>query len=321
MSSGAESVALYTQMLRIRLFEERVKEESARDRIKGMLHLYIGEEAVAVGVCSALRRDDYITSTHRGHGHFIARGADLRRMMAELYGKADGYCGGKGGSMHIADFALGHLGANGIVGGGLPIATGAAIAIQLNRETGRVVVCFFGDGALAKGEFHESLNLAGLWNLPVVYVCENNQYALSTPVRKSCAVGQDAARRAEAYGMPGITADGMDVLAVRRAVEPAIRRARDGSGPSLVVCTTYRFLGHGRNPETRSYRSKDEEATWREKCPIKSFEEKLRSEGLLSDEIITAVRGEILDEVEEAVRFAEQSPFPSTATIEEDLHA
>lgn len=313
-------IDLYRQMRRIRIFEERVKFEYTHDKIRGMLHLYIGEEAVAVGVCSGLSADDYITSNHRGHGHFIARGADLNRMMAELFGKSTGYCKGKGGSMHIADIDLGHLGANGIVGGGLAIATGAGMAIQLKKQTGRVVVCFFGDGALNKGEFHESLNLAALWNLPVVYVCENNFYALSTSVKRACAV-DNVAKRAEGYAMPGVTVDGMDVLAVRKAAERAIRRARNQRGPSLLICNTYRFLGHGRNPDTSSYRTKAEEAEWQVKCPIKVFEAKLCAEGTLTKKLITSIEKQIRREIEEAVQFAEASPFPSIDELEDDVYA
>lgn len=313
-------VDLYRGILRIRLFEERVRQEYQHQNIYGMLHLYIGEEAIAVGVCSTLHTDDYITSNHRGHGHFIAKGADFKRMMAELFGKVDGYCKGKGGSMHIADIDLGHLGANGIVGGGLPIAVGAGLAIRLQRQQGRVVVCFFGDGALNMGEFHESLNLAAVWDLPVIFICENNLYALSTRLSRVVKV-DDIARRAEGYGMPGSSVDGMDVLAVREATALAVARAREGKGPSLLVCNTYRFGGHGRNPDTRSYRTKEEEAQWKARCPLESFEQKLLQQGTLSEARITSIRQEVLAEVEEAVRFAEESPFPNVQSIEEDIYA
>ena len=313
-------VYLYRQMLLIRLFEERVRQEYQGQKIHGMLHLYIGEEAIAAGVCSLLRTEDYITSNHRGHGHFIAKGADLKRMMAELFGKVGGYCKGKGGSMHIADIDLGHLGANGIVGGGLPIAVGAGLAIRIKGERERVVVCFFGDGALNTGEFHESLNLAAVWDLPVIFVCENNLYALSTRLSRVVKI-DDVSRRAEGYGMPGSRVDGMDVLAVREAAAGAVARAREGKGPSLLVCDTYRFGGHGRNPDTRSYRTKEEEAQWKARCPLENYEQKLLLEGVLSEAQIAAIRQEIMAEVEAAVQFAEESPFPQVQSIEEDIYA
>jgi TPP-dependent pyruvate/acetoin dehydrogenase alpha subunit len=307
-------------MWTIRLFEERVRQEYQRQKISGMLHLYIGEEAIAVGVCSQLRPEDYITSNHRGHGHFIAKGADLKRMMAELFGKSTGYCKGKGGSMHIADIDLGSLGANGIVGGGLPIAVGAGLAIRVKGEKGRVVVCFFGDGALNTGEFHESLNLAAVWDLPVVFVCENNLYALSTRLSRVMKI-DDVSRRADAYGMPGSRVDGMDVLAVREATAAAVARGRAGEGPSFLVCETYRFGGHGRNPDTRSYRTKEEEAEWKARCPVEGFEQKLLREGVLEAARVAAIRQEILEEVEASVRFAEESPLPGLESIEEDIYA
>jgi len=315
-----ELLDLYRTMLTIRLFEEQVRTEFMQGKIPGMLHLYIGQEAVAAGVFGHLNKDDLITSHHRGHGHFIAKGADLKRMMAELYGKATGYCKGKGGSMHIADLELGNLGANGIVGGGLTIATGAAIAIQIKNEKEKVVVCFFGDGALSMGEFHESLNVAALWKLPIVYVCENNFYAMSNPLKDSCSV-RDIAKRAEGYGMPGRTVDGMDVLAVYEASGQAIDRARTGGGPTLLVFDTYRFYGHGRNPDTRAYRTKEEEAEWIARCPLKTYEKFLLAEGEATEQQLAQLRADILAEVEQAVKFAEESPFPSVAEMEEDIYA
>ena len=254
-------VKMFEQMVLIRRFEETIKELYMKGIIQGMLHLCIGQEAVAVGVMSVLNEDEYIVSTHRGHGHFIAKGADIRLMIAELFGKRTGYCKGKGGSMHIADINLGHLGANGIVGESLPIATGAALAFKEIKQTNQIVVCFFGDGALNTGEFHESLNLASLWKLPVVFVCENNMYAISTNVRRACAI-EDIAKRADSYGMPGETVDGMDVVGVRKKAEVAVTRARNKEGPSLLICQTYRFLGHGRNPDCSLYRTKKEEEEW-----------------------------------------------------------
>jgi len=317
---SAELIALYKDMLKIRLFEERVKQEYMQGKIAGMLHLSIGQEAVAVGICSLLAKTDYITSHHRGHGHFIARGADLKKMMAELYGKSTGYCKGKGGSMHIADLDHGHLGANGIVGGGLAIAAGAALALQLKKETGRVVICFFGDGALNIGEFHESLNLAGLWRLPVVFVCENNFYALSTHLKDASSI-ENIEDRAKAYGMLGLRVDGMDVLAVRDAASKVINCAREEKGPSFLVCDTYRFLGHGRNPDTSSYRSKEEEQEWNARCPVKTFKEKLLNKGIIIPEKTSKIEREILEEVEQSVKYAEDSPFPTIESIEEDIYA
>ena len=225
-------ILMYERMLKIRHFETRVMELFAAGEMPGFVHLYLGQEAVAVGACAALRDDDYITSTHRGHGHIIAKGAEMKYMMAELYGKATGYNKGKGGSQHIAWPGLGILGANGIVGGGLPIATGAAFSARL-RKSDQVAVCFFGDGASNEGAFHEALNLASIWKLPVVYICENNQYALSMPVQKGCAV-ERLSVRAAGYGMPGVTVDGNDLLAVHAAVREAVARARAGEGPSLI---------------------------------------------------------------------------------------
>lgn len=310
---------MYRQMVLIRIFEERVREEYMKGKIRGMLHLYIGEEAVAVGACSVLRKGDYITSTHRGHGHFIAKGADVKLMMAELFGKATGYCKGKGGSMHIADINLGHLGANGIVSEGMPIATGAGIAIQI-KGTSQVVVCFFGDGALNMGEFHESLNLAGLWKLPVVYICENNLYALSTFVKRACAI-DDVSKRAESYGMPGVTVDGMDVLAVRKEMEVAVARARKGEGPGLLICNTYRFLGHGRNPDTTLYRTREEEKEWKERCPIKNFQNKLIKEGIITKDGVEIMEKEVQGRIDEAVKFAEESPYPCIEDVDKDIYA
>jgi pyruvate dehydrogenase E1 component alpha subunit len=316
--SQEELIELYRQMLLIRRFEERVVELFMKGEVVGMLHLYIGEEAVAVGACSALKKQDYITSTHRGHGHCIARGADIKLMMAELFGRVTGYCRGKGGSMHIADINLGHLGANGIVGGGLTIATGAALASQV-KGTDQIVICFFGDGALNTGEIHESFNLANLWNLPVVFICENNQYAISTSVKRACCI-EDIARRAEAYNMPGVTADGMDALAVRKEALIAIKHARSGEGPTFIVCQTYRFLGHSRS-DSCPYRTKEEEAEWKARCPVNNFRERLIRDGVISSGEIKALETDIAGQIEEAVEFARESPYPQAADLETDLYA
>jgi len=313
-------IALFRQMLLIRRFEEKVRELYTQDRIKGMLHLCIGQEAVAVGAMSVLRKDDYLVSTHRGHGHFIAKGADLRLMMAELFGKRTGYCKGKGGSMHIADIDMNHLGANGIVGEGLPIAAGAALAIKNIKQTDQVVVCFFGDGALNIGAFHEALNLAGLWKLPVVYICENNSYAISTHIKKACAIDQ-AAQRADSYAMPGVTVDGMGVLAVRDQVDAAVKRARNGGGPSFLVCQTYRFLGHGRNPDCSLYRTKEEEREWKQRCPIEVFRGRLLKDNIVSENDIGQMEGDIARDITASVEFAEQSPYPLPEDLEADIYA
>ncbi|NLJ80439.1 MAG: thiamine pyrophosphate-dependent dehydrogenase E1 component subunit alpha [Firmicutes bacterium] len=304
-------------MLLIRRFEEKVLEVFSFGKLAGrMFHVCIGQEAVPTGVCSVLKPDDYITSTHRGHGHFIAKNADLKRMMAELYGKATGYCKGKGGSMHIADIELGHLGANGIVGGSFGIATGAAYASAFRRDK-RVTVCFFGEGAANQGIFHESLNMAGLWKLPIVYVCENNFYALSTPLERSSAT-ETLAERAAAYDMPGQVVDGMDVAAVRKAALEAVNRARAGEGPTLLECQTYRFYGHSRG-DGSVYRTKEEEEFWKARCPVKTFGERLVAEGKLSLQEMEELEKDIEERLAEACAFADESPYPSLDSLYEDV--
>jgi pyruvate dehydrogenase E1 component alpha subunit len=282
------------------------------------MHLSIGQEAVAVGVCEALRPDDFILSTHRGHGHCLAKGADVRRMMAEFLGKETGYCRGRGGSMHIADVDGGNLGANGIVAGGLPIATGVGLSIQA-RRTGQVCVAFFGDGAANEGAFHESLNLASIWNLPVVFVCENNQYAMSMPVHRSMRV-ERVADRACAYGIPGRTVDGMDVLAVFEAAQEAVDRARRGDGPTLLECVTYRYRGHSKSDRQR-YRTREEVERWRAQDPIDRFRRRLEEQGVLQPGEFEKLKAAAREQVEEAVRFAEESPEPDPATLLEGVYA
>lgn len=301
---------LYRTMLLIRRFEERAIELKARQIIPGILHLYIGEEAVATGVCAALRADDYIASTHRGHGHCIAKGGDISLMMAELLGREKGYCHGKGGSMHIADIDLGILGANGIVAAGMPIAGGAALSIKM-RGTNQAAVCFFGDGAANQGAFHESLNMASIWKLPVIYVCENNQYAISVAQSRSCSI-RDIYMRKDAYGIQGSMADGNDVLAVYEAVKEAVDRARRGDGPTLLEFKTYRWRGHyeGEADRTYTYRSKEEIAEWMEKCPIKRFQKVLLAEGILDQGGLNLIEQEIQNDLEKAVQFAQNCPFP-----------
>lgn len=310
-------LGLYTKMLTIRRFEEKVGELFGAGKLPGFVHLYIGEEAVATGVCVNLREDDFITSTHRGHGHLIAKGGDLRLMMAELYGKKTGYCKGKGGSMHIADVELGILGANGIVGGGPPIAVGAGIAVKY-LDTDRVVACFFGDGAANQGTFHEGLNMASIWKLPVIFVCENNQYGISLPQREHMNIA-DIADRASAYDIPGVVVDGMDVIAVYEAAHEAVRRARAGEGPSLIECKTYRYKGHFEG-DPQIYKPKDEVEAWMKKDPIPRFEAKLLEMGVLTREKAREIDQGIMGKVEEAVRFAEESPYPAPEELFEDVY-
>lgn len=314
-------VEMYTKMLTIRRFEERMLEQQAAGALPGGVHTYIGEEAVAVGICAHLRSDDYITSTHRGHGHIIAKGGEAKLMMAELFGKKTGYCKGKGGSMHIADFSIGILGANGIVGGGLPIATGAGLAAKL-RGSDQVAVCFFGDGAASQGTFHEAVNLAAVWKLPVVYVCENNKYAVTTPATKVISV-EDIADRGAAYGIPGVTVDAQDVMAVYEVAEEAVKRAREGGGPSLLECKTYRFMGHmgAADPVGDGYRTQEELEEWRRRDPISIFAASLLQRDLLTSEDATGIDAKIKAELDEAVAFAEQSPLPAPEEALEDLFA
>ena len=310
---------LHTMIL-IREFDERAITLRVAGKIYGAVHPYVGQEAVAVGVCASLTVRDRVTSNHRGHGHCIAKGADIRRMMAELFGRVDGYCKGKGGSMHIADFAVGMLGANGIVGGGLPIACGAALAAQLEGQ-GDVTVCFFGDGAAAEGEFHEALNIASVWKLPILFVCENNQYAANN------AVGVqhprvDIAAHAAAYAMPGVIVDGNDVLEVDAATREAVARARLGDGPTLLECKTYRWHFHAMRavppPETRPA---DEIDAWKARDPIALLEQHVLGRGLISADEISEMRKRVKADLDAAVAFAEQSPFPDPKDLLVDMFA
>lgn len=309
---------IYHTMVRIRMFEERIMELFQQGRLPGFLHVSIGQEAVPSGFCAHLRDIDYISSTHRGHGHVIAKGARLDRMMAELYGKKTGYCKGKGGSMHIADLDLGILGANGIVGAGIPIATGTALAFKM-RRTDQVVVCFFGDGAANTGAFHEGLNLASVWNLPVVFVCENNQYAESTPQRVHQKI-KDISVRALAYDIPGETVDGMDVLEVYRVASEAIARARGGGGPTLVECKTYRFHGHYVGDPGTAYRRPEEVEEWKQRDPIAALARRLVAEGMATEAGLNGVHEAVQREVEDAIRFAEASPEPDVLDALEDIY-
>jgi pyruvate dehydrogenase E1 component alpha subunit len=311
-------VEMYKRMLEIRFFEEKVFDIYAQNLVPGTIHLYLGEEAVAVGVCNALRKDDYITSTHRGHGHCIAKGAELKRTMAEILGKKTGYCKGKGGSMHIADFKIGMLGATAVVGAGLPIAVGAGLSAKL-RKTDQVVACFFGEGASNQGTFHESINMASIWKLPVIFVCENNLYAMGTRQSRVMAI-ENVADRAVAYGIPGVVVDGNDVLAVYEATQRAVERARKGEGPTLIECKTYRHKGHSR-VDPAKYRPKEEVEEWLAKDPIKRFKEKLLQTNTLTEAEIQQIEKEVSAEIEEAVKFAMESPYPAPEEALEDVYA
>jgi len=311
-------VHMYRQMLRIRHFEEEVDLLFQAGRIWGTFHLYIGQEASAVGAIEALEPGDYITSTHRGHGHSIAKGASIPLMMAELRGKETGYCRGRGGSMHIADVDAGNLGANGIVGGGIPIATGAALACK-KLGNGRVVMCFFGDGALAQGAFHEAVNFAAVFKLPVVYVCENNQYAMSMPVTRGLG-STDIVARAAAYGLPGVSVDGNDVLAVYAAAKEAVARARRGEGPTLIETRTYRWRGHSKSDANR-YRTRDEIEAWKQRCPIRRFGDVLSSMGLLTEADRERIAGEVEAEIRDAIAFADSQPDPDPAELADGVYA
>jgi len=306
------------QMYSIRAFEEKAEQLYAMGKVHGTMHLSIGEEASAVGAIAALRPDDLILSTHRGHGHCIAKGADLNRMMAEFMGKETGYCRGRGGSMHIADVEGGNLGANGVVGGGIPISVGVGLSLKMQKRD-QIVLCFFGDGAANNGAFHESLNMAAIWKLPVVFVCENNQYAMSFSVKKAFAI-ERISDRAAAYGMPGVTVDGNDVLAVYQAVSQAVKRARAGEGPSLIENVTYRWRGHSKSDANR-YRTREEIEAWKQKCPIKRFRARLIEEGMLTEEEADRIEREAYAAIEAAVQFAEASPEPTLETIEEGVYA
>ena len=311
---------MHRRMIRIRLFEEAAGRLFEAGRMPGFIHLYVGQEAVAAGVCAALRDDDQISSTHRGHGHLVAKGGDLSRMMAELMGKATGYCHGKGGSMHICDLDLNMLGANGIVGGGVPIAVGAGFANKY-RGSDTVSVVFFGDGATNIGAFHEAANMAAALELPVLFVCENNEYAEFTRRDRTMAIN-DVAERAAAYGMPGTIVDGMDPVAVFDATTEALTRARGGAGPSFIECKTYRYFNHhGVQTLGMKYRSDEEVDQWRARDPIPRHEALMARVGAMTLEEAEAARAEVGAEVEAAVEFAEQSPMPDPADLLTDVYS
>ncbi len=314
----AQLQQMYRQMVTIRRFEEAVRDLYTSGQMPGLAHTSAGQEAVAVGACAVLRPDDYIVSNHRGHGHCIAKGASLDRMAAELLGKVTGYCRGKGGTMHIAAVETNNLGATGIVGGGIGTATGVGLSARL-RGTDQVVVCFFGDGASNEGLFHESLNLAAIWQLPVVFLCENNQYGEYTAGR-SVTAGTAIAERAASYGLPGGSVDGMDPLAVAEAVSLAVARARSGGGPSLLECVTYRFHGHHVG-DPGAYRTREELDAWRQRDPIPRFRSHLQAIGVLGPDEADRLDGEAARAVEQAVVFAQQSPFPPLSEVEEHVYA
>jgi len=315
--SKSQISEMYQGMLKIRYFENKVVELYSNGKMPGIAHLYIGEEAVAVGVCANLTEGDFATSTHRGHGHLIAQGADLKKMMAEVLGKETGYCKGKGGSMHIADFSKGILGANGIVGAGIPIATGSGYSAKI-RGTDQVTVAFFGDAASNQGTFHESINMAAAWKLPVIYVCENNLYGISVDIRKVTNT-KDIATRALAYDIPGIIVDGNDVLEVYRVTKEAVERARNKMGPTLIECKTYRWKGHHLGDPGIIYRSEEERKEWKERCPIKSFRERLLKENIFTRNEVVLFENKAKEMIEEALEFAINSSFPEKEEAYEDI--
>jgi pyruvate dehydrogenase E1 component alpha subunit len=310
---------MYETMVKIRLHENKAAELFAQGKIKGFVHLYVGEEAVAVGVMAALKPGDVITGTHRSHGHYVAKGGDIKASFAELFGKRTGSNKGKGGSMHIADPDIGMLGANGMVGGGIPHAVGAALAFKLLGKD-NVAVAFFGEGGSNQQNFHEAINLAAIWKLPVIFVCENNLYQISLPYSKQQLI-TSVAERGKAYGIPGVSVDGQDVLAVYEATREAVERARRGEGPTLIEARTYRFRGHFEG-DPQIYRSKEEVEWWmNNKDPIKIFEKYLLERGIATREELDAIWKRVSNEVEEAVKFAEESPYPSPEELYDDVFA
>ena len=309
---------MYVKMRRIRDFESTAARLFAEGKIPGFVHLYLGEEAIAPAVCECLRDDDFITSTHRGHGHIIAKGGDLNLMMAELFGRETGYCKGKGGSMHIADRDKGILGANGIVGAGHCISCGAGLSAKI-RGTDQVCVCFFGDGSTNQGTFHESLNMASIWKLPIIFVCENNHYGISMSQDRHQAI-KDVADRGAAYNIPGIAGDGNDPLAVYEAASEAVARARAGKGPTLLECKTYRQRGHFEG-DPATYKPKEEQASWMEKDPLPRFAAFLVDNGVCSADEVAAIDAQVAKEVEDAIAFADAQPIPSLESAVVDVYS
>ncbi len=318
--SKKQLLTWYETMYRMRRFEEEVFEFYKQGLMPGLAHLYMGEEAVATGVCAALNDNDFIGSTHRGHGHLVARGADIKRMMAEILGKADGYSRGKGGSMHIMAMDKGILGANGIVGGEIPIATGAAYTSKY-KKTGQVAVSFFGDGASNEGTFHESINMAAAWDLPVLYVLENNLYGISVDTRDVTNT-ENLADRAIGYGIPGVVVDGMDVTAVYEAAKTAVERARSGEGPTLIECKTYRWQGHhvGDPATYRKRRSETEKEDWMTRCPVDCLKDEVFAEKKAKASDFSAIEEAVNKEIAEAVDFAKASPYPDVSEAFEAIY-
>jgi TPP-dependent pyruvate/acetoin dehydrogenase alpha subunit len=316
--SQEELLRLYRIMLTIRRFEERVVIDYHSGAIPGIVHSYIGQEAVATGVCTNLRRNDRIISNHRGHGHCIAKGADLNRMMAEIYGRKTGYCKGKGGSMHIADFGIGMLGANGIVAGGLPIAAGSALAAQLEGGD-KVVTVFFGDGATNEGEFHEVLNLASIWKLPLIFACENNGYGVNTPVQVATGLEHVSDRATGGYGIQSSVVDGNDVEAVYEATTKAIAQVRVGKGPYFLELITYRWRGHYEQPGLPDLRPVEEIEAWKEKCPVAAFERKLLKRGIATKQMLEDINAQVTQQIQDAVNYAMASPLPAPEDALEDV--
>jgi len=312
-------IDLYTTMLAIRRFEERVAQEVYAGNVPGFVHSYIGEEAIAAGVCLNLDRQDRIVSHHRGHGHCIAKGADMKKMMAEIYGKKTGYCKGKGGSMHIADFSIGMLGADGIVGAGLPIATGAALAAKLEGK-GKIAAVFFGDGACQEGEFHETLNLASIWKLPLLFVCENNHYGVNTSAKYSLGAGE-ITRMPEAYHIATRSIDGNDVETVYQAAAEAVAQLRKGDGPYFLECKTYRWHKHFLSEGLEDLRPKEELEAWKRKCPISVFESRLIREKILTEGKAKRINARIMEMVEDAHDFALSSPYPLPEDALQDVYS
>jgi len=308
---------VYERMRLIREFENRAAKLFAEGKVPGFVHLYAGEEAIAVGVCALLSDSDYITSTHRGHGHCIAKGVDIKEMMCELYGKKNGSCNGKGGSMHIADVDKGMLGANGIVGAGGPLACGAGLTAKI-KETDQVTICFFGDGAAEQGTMHESMNLASIWKLPVVFVCENNGYAETTPSFYHCAA-EDVADRATAYNMPGFVVDGTDLFAVHEAADEAIARARRGEGPTLIECKAFRYYGHFEG-DNMSYYTEEEQAEQKARDPLDKFIKRVVDRKLISTEKLEEIDARAKTVIDEAVQLAEDSPYPDLDEVMTDVY-
>jgi pyruvate dehydrogenase E1 component alpha subunit len=318
MVSKATLIEMYRKMLEVRFFEQRVYYLFLEGAVPGTIHLYTGQEAVAVGVCANLRKDDFLVSTHRPHGHYIAKGGHMEKLMAEILGKETGCCSGKGGSMHVCDFSVGVPPAIAIVGANVPIAAGMALSFKL-KETDQVVACFFGDGAVNQGTWHEGVNIAAIWKLPVIFVCENNLYAASTHVSKTFPL-ERIADRAKAYGIPGVVVDGNDVLAVFEAARESVEKARRGLGPTLIECLTYRHGGHSRG-DPATYRPKEEVKKWLKKDPVGRFKTKLLERRIMTEKEATQIEKEVAREIEQATRYARESSFPRPASALEDIYA